>query len=67
MQVRVNQQVKTLNNEQNKLSTFLTNLDIDTKQVAVAVNSDIIPKSSWSAFELKEGDDIAIFSMIAGG
>ncbi|WP_105903671.1 sulfur carrier protein ThiS [Vibrio gangliei] len=67
MQVRVNQQVKTLNNEQNNLGTFLTNLDIDTKQVAVAVNSDIIPKSSWSAFELKEGDDIAIFSMIAGG
>lgn len=67
MQVTVNQQAKRITNEQVQLSTFLATLEVATQQIAVAINDQIIPKSIWPTTQLKEGDDIAIFSMIAGG
>lgn len=67
MQVTVNQQSKTILSEQTQLQHFLASLAIDTQSIAVAINHTIIPRSKWQTTELTEGDDIAIFSMIAGG
>lgn len=67
MQVTVNQQVTSITNDQIILERFLLSLAIEVQQVAVAINQEIIPKSAWPSTTLKQGDDVAIFTMIAGG
>lgn len=35
--------------------------------IALAVNQQIIPKTSWEHYELKEQDNITLFSATCGG
>lgn len=37
------------------------------KGVAIAVNNEVIPKSSWATFKLKEQDKVVIIRAIRGG
>jgi len=34
---------------------------------ALAINQTIIPQSDWATHRVKEGDDILLFQVIAGG
>jgi sulfur carrier protein len=39
----------------------------DVKGLAVAVNSTVIPRTNWSAFQLTENDTIIIIRATQGG
>ncbi|UCS92629.1 sulfur carrier protein ThiS [Echinicola marina] len=50
------------------LSGLLANQDISSlRGLAVAVNQEVIPKSRWDDFKLKENDDILIIKATQGG
>jgi sulfur carrier protein len=35
--------------------------------VAVAVNGDVVPRGSWSATPLREGDQVEVVTAVQGG
>lgn len=35
--------------------------------VAVAHNSEVVPRGRWSAVEIKDGDDVEIVTAVQGG
>ncbi|HET7415343.1 MAG TPA: sulfur carrier protein ThiS [Arthrobacter sp.] len=35
--------------------------------VAVAHNSEVVPRGHWSAVEIKDGDDVEIVTAVQGG
>jgi len=37
------------------------------KQVAVAINADVVPRSQWEATRLRPGDSIELLAAAAGG
>ncbi len=46
----------------------LTNLSLSNKTgMAVAVNTEVIPKRNWDEFILKESDDLIIIEAAQGG
>lgn len=49
------------------LSELIAHLGIDTQGVAVAVNQQIITRSLWKDFLLKENDNILIIRATQGG
>ena len=40
---------------------------LDLANIAVACNQHIVPKSQWSEQGCREGDQIDVFSAVAGG
>jgi sulfur carrier protein len=42
-------------------------LQLDLANIAVAFNQHIVPKSQWSEQGCREGDQIDVFSAVAGG
>jgi sulfur carrier protein len=49
------------------LLDFLAANDVNPKLVAVAINGDVIPKSTFPGAVVREGDDIEIVRMVGGG
>jgi thiamine biosynthesis protein ThiS len=49
------------------LLDFLAANDVNPKLVAVAINGDVIPKSTFADAVVREGDDIEIVRMVGGG
>lgn len=49
------------------LEQCLIELDKVDKGIAVAIDQEIIPRSTWAIHCVNEGDDISIFRAIAGG
>ena len=37
------------------------------RRVAVAVNADVVPRSSWSTTALRDGDAVEVLVAVAGG
>ena len=63
---------KELEIKNSKLIDVLQELDIisapdDVYGIAVSVNENIIAKSDYPVFELKENDQLDVFYMMAGG
>ena len=61
-----------LNGQEKELkSTLQLVLEADglsnKKGVAVAVNNQVVPKSSWESFSLKENDKILVIQASQGG
>lgn len=53
---------------QTTLAAFLREMGYkEFNGIALAVNRQIIPKTSWESFELKEQDNIILFSATCGG
>ncbi|MBD8489239.1 sulfur carrier protein ThiS [Echinicola sp. CAU 1574] len=48
-------------------SLLATHLFHGVRGVAVAVNHEVIPKSQWDVFQLKENDNILIIKATQGG
>jgi sulfur carrier protein len=42
-------------------------LDFDGRRIAVAINRDVIPRSSFSSYELAGGDRVEILEAVGGG
>lgn len=65
--------IKVNNNEQSvpdsaSISEVLARLKIEnTKGTAIAVNNQVIPKSEWEKYYLKENDRIIIIRATQGG
>lgn len=49
------------------LSIFISELKLETKTIAAAVDEQIVPKKNWENFILKEGMNLDIFNLVAGG
>ena len=39
----------------------------DARRVAVAVNADVVPRSSWATTALRDGDAVEVLVAVAGG
>ena len=49
------------------LLAFLAAHDVNPKLVAVAINGDVIPKSTFADAVVREGDAIEVVRMVGGG
>jgi len=49
------------------LLDFLAALEVNPKLVAVAINGDVIPKSTFDSTAVREGDSVEIVRMVGGG
>ncbi len=49
------------------IDTLLAELELDHQRLAVEVNEDVIPKTSFGATVLQDGDRIEVVSFVGGG
>jgi thiamine biosynthesis protein ThiS len=49
------------------LASFLRELGIDVRAVAVAHNGEVVPRGSHRDLQLREGDTLEIVRMVGGG
>lgn len=49
------------------VAVLLASLDINPKQVAVAVNGEVVPRDTWATTTVSEGDAIEIVRAVGGG
>jgi sulfur carrier protein len=66
MNIFVNEQPLTIPADCN-IEQLLTQLQSPLKGSAVAVNQNIVSRSTWAEYKLNEGDQISLFQAIAGG
>jgi sulfur carrier protein len=65
-QILVNGESKDLKSE-DKLDQWIQTLDLPHLNVAVAINSEVVPRSQWSQILVHEGDKIEIIQAVGGG
>lgn len=68
MELKINNQIKQFQADALSIQALL-DIEIPQKQngIAVAINSNVIPKSNWDGHLLSETDDILIISATQGG
>ena len=66
MQIRVNNETMTLENSLT-VQALLDMLQLDMRKIAVERNLEIVPRSSFEAIMLHEGDQVEIIHFIGGG
>jgi thiamine biosynthesis protein ThiS len=49
------------------LVTFLKDLEVDVRLVAVAHNGEVVPRKDYASVQLREGDSLEIVRMVGGG
>ncbi|WP_330985983.1 MULTISPECIES: sulfur carrier protein ThiS [Enterobacterales] len=49
------------------VAELMTTLDQDKPGVALALNQQILPRAKWERQPLREGDELVLFQVIAGG
>ena len=42
-------------------------LDLARRRVAVAINSDVVPRSRFETVEIQEGDHVEVIQAVGGG
>ncbi|GAB3559226.1 sulfur carrier protein ThiS [Arthrobacter alkaliphilus] len=78
MKIKLNGEDHTLSNGASvtTLVSHITGRDVDSKGqaadgrkigVAVARNSEVVPRSQWAATALAEGDELEIVTAVQGG
>ena len=65
-QILLNGESKPLENEE-KLDQWIQTLDLPHLNVAVAINSEVIPRSQWPETQIRENDAIEIIQAVGGG
>ena len=50
-----------------QLSAFISERFPEGGKIAVAINQEFIPRSSYESYEIKDGDDIEIVAPMQGG
>ncbi len=68
MELKINNQIKQFQADVLSIQALL-DIEIPQKQngIAVAINSNVIPKSNWNSQLVSETDDILIISATQGG
>ncbi|MBA3648748.1 MAG: sulfur carrier protein ThiS [Chitinophagales bacterium] len=67
MNIKVNNNIIALE-DSNQLEMLLKKLLLQEKNgIAIAVNDEVIPKSEWGYFSLKENDEVLIIEAAQGG
>ena len=68
MNIRLNDRELQISETDNQLIPLLqANELFHSSGIAVAINDEIIPKDSWSDYQLKEQDNILVITATAGG
>ncbi len=49
------------------LHSFVTEMQLESRTIAAAVDEQIVPKKDWDNFFLKDGMTVDIFNLVAGG
>lgn len=49
------------------VAALLETLGVDPRQVAVAINGEVVPRRQWSAVTLRDGDSVEIVRAVGGG
>ena len=65
MRVTVNGEVRDIN--ASHVDALLSELEYEGTHFAIALNYDVLPRSSWATTPLKSGDEIEIISPRQGG
>jgi thiamine biosynthesis protein ThiS len=50
-----------------RVAAFLKALDINARQVAVAVNGEVVPRSEWERVSVNDGDTVEVVRAVGGG
>ncbi len=66
MKLTINGEERSFDSIQN-VAQLVERLGIKGDRVAVELNREIVPRSSWSASVLKEGDRLEIVHFVGGG
>ncbi len=66
MNITVNNNAQIID-ESTRLNSLISQLNIEEKGIAIAVNLNVIQKSEWNNTELKENDNITIIKATQGG
>ncbi len=53
--------------ENSTLQTIITNLKIEDKVMAAAVNMEIVKKDEWNTYIVKEDDKLELLQFVGGG
>jgi len=53
--------------ENSTLKTIIMQLQIEDKVMAAAVNMEIVKKSEWNTFKVKENDELELLQFVGGG
>lgn len=66
MKIFVNGHEKEFN-DKSTLAYIITQLSLDGKVMAAAVNMDIVKQKDWSNHQLKDGDKLELLDFVGGG
>lgn len=66
IQIRLNGQSQSIP-EGLSLAQLLAQLQVNARQVAVAKNLEVIPRSELERTHMQEGDELEIFQAVGGG
>ena len=58
---------KQLDAKDLSIEALLTDLEIETRGVAVAINGEIVRRGEWTSVTIVSGDRVEIVSAAAGG
>jgi sulfur carrier protein len=49
------------------VAALIATLTDQRRRVAVAVNGEVVPRSSWDTTPLRDGDSVEVLAAVAGG
>ncbi|GAC1435267.1 MAG: hypothetical protein NVSMB51_04410 [Solirubrobacteraceae bacterium] len=49
------------------VATLVERLGVGARGVAVAVDGEVVPRSQWGAYELKDGARVEVVGAVQGG
>ncbi len=67
MKLIVNGEEKNFNKETLTIKELVEELGIKVPNYAVAVGLEVIPKSEYETYKLKDGDKVEIVTFVGGG
>ncbi len=67
MELIVNGEKKSFDKESMTITELVKELGIKVPNYAVAVGMEVIPKSEYETYKLKDGDKVEIVTFVGGG
>ena len=67
MELIVNGEKKSFDKESMTIKELVKELGIKVPNYAVAVGMEVIPKSEYETYKLKDGDKVEIVTFVGGG
>ena len=66
MKVQVNNKEVEIDSS-STLTQLITQLELPSQGIAVAINNKMIPRTEWERFSLQENDNLVIIKAACGG